>query len=1707
MMRWAAWMVVACVGASGFAVALPQGAQVVQGSATLNQTDPANLTVTQGSSHAILNWDRFDIGSDEGVFFDLPDAGSISLNRVVGGHASSILGRLGSNGQVYLINPQGVMFGAGSQVNVGSLLATTADVGDDAFMAGGPTRFAGGQGVIRNEGTLTVAPYGYVVLAAPIVENAGSVEALQGDIRLAGAAAFTIDPVGDNLLTLAPDPMAFAAHVNNTGVLRAGGGRVALTTQATDAALASVINTSGLIEATTVNNVGGRITLGTASTQRTTVAGTLAANGADKAGVVDVVGHFVDVQTGARIEANSMRAGDGGVVTVVGDATVFRGVAQARGGSQSGNGGFIEISGHNFLYFAGSADTLASNGVFGTLLFDPINITITDGGPDADDAQIVDGMTLAADGGASSFSISEDALEALAAGTNISLEATNNITMDDLTDNVLTLATTGSVSFLADSDGDGNGNFSMTGTDEIVTAGADLTITGAHIQVGRLDTDAAAGGAVALNTTGGTGTITAVQNMLTDGGTITLDGDLALGGDVTLVTGATGAAVEVTGNVVGASDILTLSAGSGNAITLGGDVTLDDMVMTSGGTLNMGGAWVVAGHLDFTNVGAVTLTANSSVNADGGAGNITFDSGNTINGARTLSLTGNNLVLPTAGNSTALVALTTNATAGLTLGNVTTAVDQNHNASTITLGGTLTSNGGDVILHDPVLLSADSALVASAGNVTVHDTINSAGAPESDLAVTATGGTATLTGVIGGTHALDTLTVNGTTVVMHGVHTEGAQSYTGAATVAGNSSSESGNITFNNAVALGGTAAFDTATGNTDVVFANTLNGAHALTAATGTGNLRLQGVVGGSTPLASLANTGASVVTANVTTSGNQTYDTLAVGGNLTSTGGTIATGDMTLTANSTLNTSGGNGAITLGGTGAGAFNLTLNAGTGDVGIADDFSIGTLTLTAADDVTLAGDVVTTNAMDFTAVDDIILAAAVTLNAGSSNMTMDSGNTVSGAFDLVMVGATLAPGIISGVDDLTLTASVASNLTQAISTAGTQTYNGPTNLGINLTTTGDTITLNGATTLTADSTVNTAGGTLVMNSTLDGAHALTVNTGSANINLANTLGGSTPLTDLTLTTTGTLTANEIHLTGDLIAHAATLTFNQALLADNITLTGNATVLNPMTALTNLSITGDTSLGADLDVGGNLAILGDTTLTANVTMATGGGAGHTLTHTGNIGGDYNLTLVAGLGDVVMTGDVDINALTMTSVDDFMFGGGDIEADSGIDFSPADQILLGGDTNIYGRDGTTRADVTLGTSNEILATTTGVDLLIFGDLVTLYQVGDTGSGKLETLTIDANTAQILGNIYTTGAQTITAGQGLAGFLSSGGGDISLNTAANLVGDIVITTDGGDISINQPLNGPYAMNLNAGNGTVSINAALGNTTPLTNMTIVGQLINLTSPITTTGSQSYTGETNLTSILTIGFGDITYNSPVFLGGSGVIDTSGGNGTITFNDTVDGPYHLTLRAGSGGDINFNAPVGADTRVGSLTVESTENITFAYGAYVENYIQNRIDGLASFGFSPGLNASEGIRVATSRDLNGRYTGRDITLEADGLISGEVYATNTLNLTSGRTLLNGSVQGRVGRAAARLITFEGFNGGPHYFASLNLPIVDDFYATPSRMAGAPLATTLATPQLDGGAGLNPFATLPMLMLADAGVVDGEAEDVFAPWLGL
>jgi filamentous hemagglutinin family protein len=237
----------------------PVGGAVVAGQASITRT-PGRTQVQQGSDRAILEWQRFDVGANHQVDIRQPGAASWSLNRVTGADPSAIAGRVTSNGGVALVNPAGVLFHRGAQVDVAALIATTSDITNQNFQAGRMV-FDGAPrpgARIENRGSITVADQGLAALVGPQVASSGSIRARLGRVALAGGEAFALDLAGDGLLALdvtrqvAAAPGGATALVTQSGSIAAEGGSVLLTARAASGVLESLVQSGGTTDAAQV---------------------------------------------------------------------------------------------------------------------------------------------------------------------------------------------------------------------------------------------------------------------------------------------------------------------------------------------------------------------------------------------------------------------------------------------------------------------------------------------------------------------------------------------------------------------------------------------------------------------------------------------------------------------------------------------------------------------------------------------------------------------------------------------------------------------------------------------------------------------------------------------------------------------------------------------------------------------------------------------------------------------------------------------------------------------------------------------------------------------------------------------------------------------------------------------------------------------------------------------------------------------------------------------------------------------------------------------------------------------------------------------------------------------------------------------------------------------------------------------------------------
>ncbi len=423
---------VAALATAPFAQAGPTGGQVTNGAGAITRNG-ATTTINQSSQNLSLQWNSFNTNAPETVNFVQPSSSALAVNRIVDTSATQFFGKLNANGQVWLINPNGVLFGASAQVNVGGLVASTLDI-DDQARTSAARRFSGnGAGSIVNQGAITTPDGGYVAFLGNRVSNQGAIAAPGGRVALGAGSDVTLSFAGNRLLNLQVNRTTLDNLAENGGLISASGGAVVLSAGAKDAVLASVVNNTGVIEARSVREVNGAIVLDGGQNSTVSNSGTLDASGRSSGaagGAVKVLGQEVGlassslidvagdagggtalvggnflgggpernaqntrVAPGATILADAIHTGRGGSVAVWSDhATDYAGRISARGGAAGGDGGQVETSGkHLTVASTAAVDTLAPRGKVGDWLLDPQDITIggyNDGESDISGRQI-----------------------------------------------------------------------------------------------------------------------------------------------------------------------------------------------------------------------------------------------------------------------------------------------------------------------------------------------------------------------------------------------------------------------------------------------------------------------------------------------------------------------------------------------------------------------------------------------------------------------------------------------------------------------------------------------------------------------------------------------------------------------------------------------------------------------------------------------------------------------------------------------------------------------------------------------------------------------------------------------------------------------------------------------------------------------------------------------------------------------------------------------------------------------------------------------------------------------------------------------------------------------------------------------------------------------------------------------------------------------
>ena len=867
--------------------ALPTGGQTVAGQVEI-ATVGSRMDVTQSSNSAIVNWDSFNIGSQAQVNFVQPSASAVILNRVLGGSGSMILGQMTANGNVFLVDPAGVIFAPGARVDVGGLVASSLGISDGNFLAA-KYQFegVGAGGAVENHGSINVANGGFVALIAPQVANKGTISAANGSIGMAAGEAVNLDFDHDGLLSFQVNFAAAAARVDNRGLIVADGGRVVMSAQAKDALLSTVLSNDGIVRARSVESRNGEIWLGGGSSGVVSVSGTLDASGTaagQRGGTVKVLGDKVGLFEQAKVDvsgvggggtalvggnwqgkgpeqnanvtyvgkdvtiiADAVGSGDGGKVVVWADGTTrFAGYVAARGGLAGGNGGTVEISGHEQLVSRGSLDLSAPNGKAGSVLFDPKNIIVANAGADpiATNDAFAENPTADA-------TFDADLITALTnSGTAVTLQANNDITVNEA---------------ITSNNAGGNGGALTLHAGRSIAINADITTDS-----GDFTAIANHAGAQAADRDAGNATITMAGGTTIDAGSGAIAFSYGNGPNGNDATGAISlASLTTTGSISLASAANSGGSASTQAVSASGTISAGTLDLQSATSFTFNG-----------NVSATTLTTAAQ------GYNLVLNGGATITNAVSFAHTGT----LTLGNDAADVLLFDG---GLT------ATDP----SGVTLNGTVRTSG------DAVSLGDGNTALTLAGTTSIIDTTNNGG--------TAAGAGITLGGAVDGTLAnTQSLSLNaGTGGAIAASSTIGTGTSLATLTV-----TNSNGATFSGAVTTGTSVVLTDTTDATAITFNGALTTPTLTTAAQGY-NLVLNG--GATiTNAVSFAHTG-------TLTLGNDAADVLLFDGGLT------ATDPSGVTLNGTVRTSGdavslgdGNTALTLAGT-TSIIDTTNNGGT----------------------------------------------------------------------------------------------------------------------------------------------------------------------------------------------------------------------------------------------------------------------------------------------------------------------------------------------------------------------------------------------------------------------------------------------------------------------------------------------------------------------------------------------------------------------------------------------------------------------------------------------------------------------------------------------------------------------------------------------------------------------------------------------------------
>ncbi len=725
--------------------ALPTGGQVVQGAVQFNQS-AQQLNIHQSTDRAAINWQRFDIGAAAKVNIQQPSAQSVLLNRVGGESPSQIFGQLTANGQVILVNPNGMVFGKDGSVSAAGFTGSTLHISDADFMAGKErytrTGTAASTSAIVNRGLIQAAPGGYVALLGASVSNEGRIEAPQGNVFMAAADAVTLPsptvglPIGQSgriRLELTPASINAAVANHKGGTIVTEGGQVYLQAAALNQAMATVLQ-SGSIDTTGVQG-----------------------------GQVHVLADGGRIRVDGQIKANSTNGSAGGDIYIGRDkdTNVLAAVGDASGAKLESKGGFVETSGQ-YLATTGTRVTAKE------WLLDPTDINIVAIGTATPETATVPGSGLFQDttGISASEVLKADIEAAINAGTSVTISTANPTAGANGSGNI-TIAT--ALSF--DNQGNQpanlklfaingitqNANASITTVAGSKTVNIDMESLGRHMGV---DANSASSRGIVIN------------SAIEANGIIKIDGfNRNTGGNSVGVTFNAGSSIKAASfDIKGSSNVTGASSPSSHGVLINGNTSFTSTSTTVNSQING------TSRSNASGVNAGTILIGTNIRFNAGDGKIIVKGSNEMTqmGLR-ISPMGETTTVVTDGHVT-LGALEANSDFSMRAGSITANSGSLNilGSSVSNFGGeSITANNGASINIEGITTAGSTSNAVSLSNIQMR-AFPATGGTAGTINITGAGGAAGVR-IIGGTVDAGTsgdVTITGTATNGSGVNIE-----------------------------------------------------------------------------------------------------------------------------------------------------------------------------------------------------------------------------------------------------------------------------------------------------------------------------------------------------------------------------------------------------------------------------------------------------------------------------------------------------------------------------------------------------------------------------------------------------------------------------------------------------------------------------------------------------------------------------------------------------------------------------------------------------------------------------------------------------------------------------------------------------------------------------------------------------------------------